>query len=405
MTHSIELGFFSPVVVFMARFLTSGRPFVVKFLIALLLGLCVSVAQAQKDSTIVLYGLLDLGFSYQRIQAGSDSTTFAQPGRAQAQLAMASGQQSGSRWGIKGTQALSNGFQINFVLESGVDVTTGASSGFDRQSTLGIQSEQWGEWTMGRRITPATEAFAGIDPFDFSFGQSSLTSSMGSSFIRFSNLVAYTTPVMNGVSVYGGWSFDTGLRNINAPETAGAFGTSNKFRALSLGFRYEAARFLLAGTYDRFYSPSGKNASAVTLWGIGATYDQTVVKWHAAVGQNIDGLVNGTGALGDTQIDADDADTAGAVLYRPGSRTLQWMLGATIPTGPVDRLFVSIQQQRPSHDFSQGDRSNQTAYSVGYTHGLSKSTDVYAFYSHMTSVAMFNGATSDQFGVGMRHLF
>lgn len=150
------------------------------------------VVQAQ--STVTLYGLFDIGFSLQRLQAGSDPATFLNLGTKANQFAMASGQQSGSRWGIKGTESLGAGSSINFVAESAVNVNTGQSAGFTRQATLGVVDEVWGAVDIGRRISPGTEAFANIDPFDFGFGQSSLTSSMGATFIRFSNLVAYSSP-------------------------------------------------------------------------------------------------------------------------------------------------------------------------------------------------------------------
>lgn len=160
------------------------------------------VANAQ--STITLYGLLDVGYSYQRVQAGSDPATFSNLGTKRRELGMASGQQSGSRWGIKGTEAIGSGLALNFVYESAVTVNTSQSTGFTRQATLGLVDGDLGSIDLGRRISPGTEAFANIDPFDFSFGQSSLTISMGATFIRFSNLLAYSTPNMGGLNIYAG---------------------------------------------------------------------------------------------------------------------------------------------------------------------------------------------------------
>jgi len=369
----------------------------------LIFGCRVTVAQVQ--SSVTLYGLVDIGFAYQTRQAGDDPSVFVNPGRTRSQFAMASGQQSGSRWGIKGVEDLGRGVRISFVYESGVAVNTGASSGFTRQATLGVSSDAWGDLAMGRRVSPSTEAFADIDPFEFSFGQASLTTSMGSTFIRLSNLVAYTSPTLNGVTAYGGWSFDTGLRNLNSPQTAGTFGTSNKFRALSLGLRYEAQRLLIAGTYDTYYSPAGRQASAVKQWNVGATYDLTTFKLHAAYGQNTDGLVNGPGALANLETTGGDTNTNGAVLYLPGARTNQWMIGLTAPVGAASHLLLSIQQQRPGGRFNTRYRSNQTAYSIGYTYRFSTRTNVYAFYSHLQAPDMFEQASAQDIGVGIRHKF
>lgn len=376
---------------------------VVVSLVLLIIGAHPTFAQTQ--SSVTLHGLLDIGYAYQTRQAGSDPTIFVNPGRSRSQLGMASGQRSGSRWGIQGVEDLGDGVRISFVYESGVTVNTGASSGFTRQSTLGVSSDEWGDLEMGRRISPATEAFAGIDPFEFSFGQSSLTTSMGSTYIRFSNMLAYSSTTVNGVTAYGGWSFDTGLRNINSPEAAGSFGTSNKFRALSLGLRYEAPHLLIAVTYDTYYSPAGRQASAVKQWNAGATYDLRTAKLHAAYGQSLDGLVNGSGVLNNVETTGGDTNTNGAVLYRPGSRTNQWMVGITAPLGAASHLLVSIQQQRPSGRFNPRYRSTQTAYSIGYTYRFSARTDVYAFYSYLQAPDMFHQASAQDVGVGIRHIF
>lgn len=363
------------------------------------------VALAQASPTVTLYGLLDIGYAYQTRQAGSDPTIFVNPGRTHNQFGMASGQQSGSRWGIRGVEDLGAGFGLTFVYESGVTVNTGATSGFNRQSTLGVSSDVWGHLDLGRRVSPGTEAFAGIDPFEFSFGQSSLTTSMGATFIRLSNMLAYTSPTMSGVTAYGGWSFDTGLRNINSPENAGAFGTTNKFRAMSFGLRYKAKRLLVAGTYDTYFSPAGSRASAVKQWSAGVTYDLSTIKWHAAYGQSLDGLVNGPGVLNNVATTGGDTNTSGAVLYRPGSHTKQWMIGVTVPTGAASHLFASIQQQRPSGSFNEIFQANQTAYSIGFTYRFSARTDAYVFYSYLQAPDMLKNATAQGMGAGVRHRF
>lgn len=375
--------------------------------VALLLMMCLAgwaeVAQAQRS--ITLYGLLDVGFSLQRVQAGSDSAKFLNPGERQNEFGMASGQQSGSRWGIKGTEALGSGLALHFVYESAVTANTGQSSGFTRQATLGLVDEGWGAIDLGRRISPGTEAFANIDPFDFSFGQSSLTSSMGATFIRFSNLVAYTSPNIGGLNLYAGWSSDTGLRHVNAGVSETAFGTSNKFRALSLGARFAREQWLFAAMYDVYYPPSGARVDAVKQWNAGVTYDLKVATLHAAYGQSIDGRLNGAGVLRGLETDGGDTNTSGAVVYSPGARTNQWMLGVTVPTGAAAKVFASVQQARPGGNYSADRRVTQTTLSVGYTYALSLRKNIYAYYSYMTAPELFKDAQSQGMGVGLRHAF
>lgn len=363
------------------------------------------VGHAQAQSSVSLYGLLDIGFNHQVIQAGSDTSTFTNPSQSDAAFGLASGQQSGSRWGIRSIEDLGGGVKLTAVFESAVTVNTGQSSDFTRQSTLGVVDNRWGSLDLGRRVSPGTEAFAGVDPFDFSFGQSSLTSSMGATFIRFSNLMAYTSPNLGGFNVYAGWSFDTGLRSLQAPETAQTFGTSSKFRALSVGTRYAVDQLLVAVMYDAYYSPAGAQSAAVQLWSAGATYDLRVAKWHVAYGQSIGGRANGVGILGNVQTDGGDTNTGGAILYEPGSRTNQWMLGVTVPTGASSKVFASVQQERPGGHFDTSKRVTQTTAAVGFTHALSVRTDVYAFYSYKQAPELFKDAQSHDMGIGIRHAF
>jgi predicted porin len=362
-------------------------------------------AQNLARSSITLYGLVDTGLAYQMNKSGDDPSTFTATKGNANQFGLASGQQSGSRWGIKGTQSLGGGTTVNFVFENAVNVTSGQSTGFTRQSTLGLVDNRWGAIDLGRRISPGTQAFAGIDPFDFGFGQASMTSSSGATFVRLSNLVAYASPNVLGFNVYAGWSFDTALRQVGPNRAVETFGTSNKFRALSLAARYSNADLLLAGMFDTFYAPAKTGLPAVKQWNLGATYDLKVMKLHLNYGQSIDGRVNGPGVFGAADESGGDTNTSGAVLYRPGSRTNQWMMGLTVPTGANSKVFASVQQQRPGGNYDAGIRETQTTASVGYTHNLSPRTNVYAFYSYMRSPEMYVGAQSQGMGVGVRHAF
>lgn len=362
-------------------------------------------AQNLAQSSITLYGLIDTGLAYQMNKSGDDPSTFTKSNSEASEFGVSSGQQSGSRWGIKGAQNLGGGTTVNFVFENAVNVQSGLSSGFTRQSTLGLVNNRWGVVDLGRRISPGTQAFAGIDPFDFGFGQASMTSSSGATFIRLSNLVAYASPNVLGFNVYAGWSFDTALRQVGPNRTVERFGTANKFRALSLAARYSNADLLLAGMFDTFYAPAKTGLAAVKQWNLGATYDLKVIKLHLNYGQSIDGRVNGPGVFGAADDTGGDTNTSGAVLFRPGSRTNQWMLGLTVPTGANSKVFASVQQQRPGGNYDNSIREAQTTASVGYTYNLSPRTNVYAFYSYMRSPEMYVGAQAQGMGVGVRHAF
>ncbi|MCD8504541.1 MAG: porin [Burkholderiaceae bacterium] len=360
---------------------------------------------AAAESSVTLYGLVDMGLAYQTRTAGSQATVFANPGKDYSQFGLASGQSAASRWGMKGTEDLGNGLKANFVLEAAVNMTDGSSSGFTRQSTMGLSKDGLGSVDLGRRLSPGTYAFAGIDPFDYNYDQAALNSSMGATNIRFSNMIALTTASYGGLSFLAGWSFDTGLRGINSPVQPGVFGTSNKYRALSLGARYQNGPLLLGAMFDTYYSPSGPGSMSVKQWNVGGTYDFKIVKLHAAFGQNIDGRVNGVKVLANAETSGGDGNTNGAVFYEPGARTNQWMVGVSAPVGSAGKVFASVQQLRPGGDFTFGDRGSQTTSSIGYNYSLSKRTMLYAYYSYMTAPDMYAGANSQILGAGIQHKF
>ena len=94
---------------------------------------------------VTLYGVLDMGLAYNHVdldQSGvKNKNTFS----------MNSGQQSGSRWGLKGAEDPGNGLKVGFILEDGFKADTGAQGDqmFDRESSLFIEGG-FGKLALGR---------------------------------------------------------------------------------------------------------------------------------------------------------------------------------------------------------------------------------------------------------------
>ena len=358
---------------------------------------------ASAQSSVTLYGVADVGYTYQNIKAPG--------GTSKSQFAMASGQQNGSRWGLKGVEDLGNGLKANFVYESGITLNSGSSSNFTRQSTFGLSSKSWGSVDLGRRTTPGTWAFSGIDPFGAAFGTAALDASMGAQFMRLSNMIMYTSPNISGFGAAIGYSSQTGLagRGVGiAKETA--FSTSEKFRALSVGLRYANGPLLIAGMYDTYMPPSNSTkTTAAKQWNLGATYDLKVVKISAAYGQNIDGIVEGQSTINNAGLSGGDQNTGGGVLFAQGARTSSWMLGLTAPVGGASSVFASVQQMIPGGNFKETigsfSSATQTTASLGYTYTMSKRTNLYAYYSYTNNVLMVSEVKANQLGFGIRHRF
>ena len=389
--------------------------------VIILLSLAAQAANAQ--SSVRLYGRLDVGLAYQRINVpDTPIPDDALDGVNKSQFGMRSGQETGSRWGIKGAEDLGGGNSINFVYEVGVTPSTGLSGPRARVSTLGVKSHKWGTLDLGRRLSASSYALDDVDPMGGSYDTASLQSSMGTYAVRYSNQIWYKTPDFNGFSAAASYSFDIGTdtfylvgnrpREVEIPDDLApgqsAFSTNNKNRALSLGLRYDGGPLLLGASYDQIYPNQGTIAAipkqSPKAWILGGTYDFNVVKLAAAVGQQIDGLIQGGQALSRAGINGGITNTQGDILLFPAARVNAWMVGATVPMGSGE-FFGSVQQARPGGTIvDAGATQTQTIGSIGYTYDLSKRTSVYAYYSYVQDYLFVQGSVQT-LGAGIVHKF
>src|SRR5690606_19947579 len=93
---------------------------------------------AQAETSVTLYGIIDTGIGYNKVDIPGTATT---AGYKHSRVGMINGVQSGSRWGLRGTEDLGDGLRAVFTLESGFDSSDGdqAQGGrlFGRQATIG----------------------------------------------------------------------------------------------------------------------------------------------------------------------------------------------------------------------------------------------------------------------------
>lgn len=128
-------------------------------LIAISAGLLAS-AGAYAQSSVTLYGVVDVGIEYLNSvpNAAKNSSSL---------VAMQSGNQSGSRWGLRGVEDLGGGLKGIYTLESGFNMDDGkmAQGGrlFGRAAYVGLQS-RWGQLTLGRHTSPFWDFSGAFDP-------------------------------------------------------------------------------------------------------------------------------------------------------------------------------------------------------------------------------------------------
>jgi len=359
---------------------------------------------AQAETSVTLYGIIDTGIGYTKIKgAGFD----------QSRIGMINGVNSGSRWGLRGSEDLGDGLRAVFTLESGFDSGNGRSGQdtrlFGRQATIGLASNSWGQLDFGRQTNIASKYFGTIDPFGASFGQANI--GMGFSAMntyRLDNMIMYQTPSFGGFQAGVGYSF-----NANDATAAQQFKTNDNIREINAGVRYANGPLQVALTFDQLsqrhnvHGPGADgNAQDATprVYGIGAAYDFEVVKLALAYARTEDGWFGGQ-APGVTGVPSVGDLATPSNYFADGFRANSYMVGLTAPIGAATSLFGSWQMIDPKNANLTGDDETVNVFSLGATYDLSKRTNLYAYGSYGKNVAFIDDAKATQVGVGIRHRF
>jgi predicted porin len=310
---------------------------------------------ASAQSSVTIYGVVDMGLKVENAGAGT-------------YLGMDSGNQSGSRVGFKGTEDLGGGLKANFVLEAGFNADTGAQSTagvlFNRQSYVSL-SGGFGEVKLGRTQTVVYSNAAVFDPFgDTLAGDSARIFNYGGS--RTDNTVNYSFAAQNGINGQAAYSFG---------EVAGST-SSNRTMAGAIG--YAAGPLAVVLTHQNTKNATGTDAAKTTL--LGGNYNFGLLQPFAAYAIN-----KGVGTL----------------------NTRDALIGLNINLTPADVIMTSIM-----HKYDKfADHRDATQVALGYSHMLSKRTNLYTSWSRLSNNAGINyrvtqnGAADNLFNIGLRHKF
>lgn len=367
---------------------------------------------------VTLYGVLDMGLAYNHVdldQSGvKNKNTFS----------MNSGQQSGSRWGLKGVEDLGNGLKVGFILEGGFKADTGAQGDqmFDRESSLFIEGG-FGKLALGRMgaINQGSSSWALVNhlsAFTTSFGP---FAAQAGNFIstagKWDNMISYRTPTFAGFTVYTQYSM--GKTTSGGKAIAGAVeNESSADRYYAIGATYANGPFLgyLAvdsTNYKSWYKDAGAAAASahktddsltVTL---GGNYDFDVAKVYFGA-QYFDEVTLSSigGIVGTIKYDESTESTSLKVKgYGLG-------LSTSVPlAGGSALLSVAYVDAKEADSVSVTDFDfRRWSVSAGYDYAFSKRTNAYAVASYMNDKLKEKGEaswnpTACSFQVGLRHKF
>ncbi|MCP2091774.1 UNVERIFIED_ORG: putative porin [Paraburkholderia sediminicola] len=225
------------------------------------LPLALAVAGAHAQSSVTLYGIIDLGIDYANNVANGSNGNIV-PGSGGKLTQMQSGVPLGSRWGLLGKEDLGGGNQAIFRLESGFDAATGGmGSGlaFSRNAYVGIKSSQYGQLTFGKQWDASVDI---VEPFTLNgqyggwyFAHPNDMDNLDDGF-PVNNAVKYVSPNLAGFTFEGHYSFG---------GVAGRFSDNSSYSA-AVGYSHGA--FSAGVSYLRINDP----ITAVVGYGSGGGY-------------------------------------------------------------------------------------------------------------------------------------
>lgn len=379
---------------------------------------------AHAETSVTLYGILDGGIGYQKFKSTETYVNGAGASFEQKKTGMINGIQSGNRWGLKGSEDLGDGLRAVFQLESGFDLSTGKSAQggrlFGRHATLGLAGDSWGQLDFGRQTNIASKYLPGVaDPFGGGFDQANIGGAFtAANTARYDNMVMYQTPNFSGFQFGVGYSFNTDgsqVAKINEVNNIND-GLERNQRAVTTGLRYVNGPIGVALTYDQYKTAESRavvngpvsGGDTVKSWNIGGSYDFEVVKAYLAFGQTRDGLFAAQSYSGFGLGDVLDAYNNPSL---DGLKVNSYLVGLSAPVGAGTVMGSwTMADPRSAPDVLANsnlswEMKKQHTFSLGYSHPLSKRTNVYAIGSYAKNVYFLPDAKSTLIGVGLRHQF
>ncbi len=375
---------------------------------------------ASAQSSVTLYGVLDGGVRYQNFNLSNGP--FSKVDISTSSIAVVSGTQSTSRFGVKGVEDLGSGNQAVWNLEGQVNVNDGSAGSYSqwqRTSIVGLRNDAWGQVDIGRQLNLAFK-FAGL-PIDTAFGVNApiinISGVMGVTAVRQSNMLMYQSPSFSGFKFGAQYSFNTGLAQgkqlitgagANDTATGSAFDTGNNLRNIAGAVSYENSGFYVTGVYDKFTPASntvaGANGGGVTSWIVAAAYDAKVVKVGVAYNQVRGGLVAGSATSG-VSSDIANPFNNGGIVFADGAGTNAWNINVAAPVGANGTVMAAYQGMAPTGIVSDVGGATQQTFGVGYSYAFTKRTNVYAIYSYVNNYQNIAGLSGNTGTVGIRHAF
>ena len=329
---------------------------------------------------------------------------------------MKSGQQSGSRFGFKGTEDLGNGLTVGFVLENGFSADTGADNAtfFDRESMLFLQGG-FGKVAFGRigSFNQGQGSFSKIGmltPFGTSWGDYVVQAgAIFASSTRYANSIVYETPSFAGFQVTAMYGMgDDGVENESGSDRYYGVAATYKNGPASAYLAVDSTNYKTAGVLN------GQNIDDAWTVTLGGNWDFEVAKLYFGAQYFDEAKLSSLGGIvGKSPYTNGNFSTAN--LKATGYSVT---IGADAPLAGGKLMaaaaYVDGEQSDFEKDYGEGKYDfTRWVISAGYDYPLSERTNVYGVMSYMDDEIEGTGdnkgtdwnPSAYTFMVGMRHKF
>jgi predicted porin len=375
---------------------------------------------AQAQSSVTVYGILDIGYGESKLTNSGNASAAANTTRKSSTTGNGDGGLSTSRIGFRGVEDLGGGNSAKFMLEydlidSGTQASTTHQPGTSTASTFGareswvaLESKSLGELKLGRQATAIHGIVAG---FSTGYANNSVgavySAGMGIGTTAVPNegtirphqvyvnrAIGYTTPNMNGLVAsvqYGeNETNQSATTDQNAKPKQSEMGASLRYTAgkLDVGYGYQEIKNRGEFAGGVAATASGVNAFFGNGWdnslnaagGMAATYTGELKQKSQALGASYNfGMVQPF-VMYSEKTGSSSNTTASGTLFKQKATEI----GARVPVGSKVVAFASMYDGDVKYNASSaalgslGAKDDISGYQFGVTYALSKRTTAYA---------------------------
>jgi len=396
---------------------------------------------AQAQSSVTVYGLLDVGYVGSNTRVSTNASTVPQgQARTTANGFTGKGAENTSRIGFKGTEDLGGGSSAFFTAEFELypqdqDVSGNSNKGIlNRQTFVGLKKNGLGQAAVGLQYTPVFNLAAATDPGQLNnvlgnvvyqasgYGNDNSGAAYNAGFTnRTANTLSFKTDKFSGLTVSGIYT----LANSNATQQSSTSGGNTNASGWGLAADYTWNKLYIGGAIQQL-------KQLTTTSNLSPASTATTTPWSSAQPSSGVNSTTGAGTATTNGLNVQDNQYLLGATYDFGilkayaqyvSRTASAtqnsnyyvkrsgeQIGVRSFITPTVEAWANAGLGRYTAMGTSTPTANFNAWQLGSNYYLSKRTNLYAIYGQQVqSTAAYLTTTvsssASMYALGLRHTF